>query len=29
VKVNADWRDNDRALDDIGVPRPTRRPPRR
>ena len=29
VKVNADWRDNDRALDDIGVPRSTRRPPRR
>ncbi len=22
VKVNADWRDNDRALDDIGVPKP-------
>jgi len=25
VKVNADWRDNDRALDDIGVPKSTRR----
>lgn len=25
VKVNADWRNNDRALDDIGVPRSTRR----
>jgi GTP-binding protein Era len=25
VKVNAAWRDNDRALDDIGVPRSTRR----
>ncbi len=21
VKVNADWRDNERALDDIGVPK--------
>ena len=32
VKVNADWRNNDRALDDIGVPKSTRRerkPPRR
>lgn len=32
VKVNADWRDNDRALDDIGVPKSMRRerkPPRR
>lgn len=32
VKVNADWRDNDRALDDIGVPKSERRarkPPRR
>lgn len=26
VKVNADWRDNDRALDDIGVPKSTRKP---
>jgi len=25
VKVNADWRDNDRVLDDLGVPRATRR----
>ena len=25
VKVNADWRDNDRALDDIGVPKSARR----
>ena len=25
VKVNPDWRDNDRALDDIGVPRSARR----
>ena len=25
VKVNPDWRNDDRALDDIGVPRPTRR----
>ncbi len=25
VKVNPDWRDNDRALDDIGVPKSTRR----
>jgi GTP-binding protein Era len=29
VKVNPDWRDDDRALDDIGVPRTTRRPSRR
>jgi GTP-binding protein Era len=29
VKVNADWRNDDRALDDIGVPRATRRPARR
>jgi GTPase len=32
VKVNPDWRDNDRVLDDIGVPRvetKTSRPPRR
>ena len=26
VKVNADWRNNDRALDDIGVPKSTRKP---
>jgi GTP-binding protein Era len=26
VKVNPDWRNNDRALDDIGVPRTARRP---
>jgi GTP-binding protein Era len=26
VKVNPGWRDSDRALDDIGVPRSTRRP---
>jgi GTP-binding protein Era len=26
VKVNADWRDNDRVLDDIGVPRSATRP---
>ena len=26
VKVNADWRDNDRALDELGVPRSARRP---
>jgi GTP-binding protein Era len=24
VKVNPDWRNNDRTLDDLGVPRPTR-----
>jgi GTP-binding protein Era len=29
VKVNADWRDNDRTLDDLGVPRTARRPSRR
>lgn len=29
VKVNPDWRDNDRALDDLGVPRTARRPARR
>jgi GTP-binding protein Era len=29
VKVNADWRNNDRARDDIGVPKSTRKPPRR
>ena len=29
VKVNPDWRDNDRALDSLGVPRTTRRPTRR
>jgi GTP-binding protein Era len=28
VKVNPDWRNDDRALDDIGVPRTTRRPRR-
>jgi GTP-binding protein Era len=26
VKVNPGWRDSDRALDDIGVPRPARKP---
>ena len=26
VKVNPDWRDNDRTLDDLGVPRTARRP---
>ena len=26
VKVNPDWRNNDRALDDLGVPRTARRP---
>ena len=26
VKVNADWRNDDRALDELGVPRPARRP---
>ena len=25
VKVNADWRENDRVLDDLGVPRTSRR----
>jgi len=29
VKVNPDWRDDDRALDDMGVPRTGRRRPRR
>jgi GTP-binding protein Era len=29
VKVNPDWRDDDRTLDDIGVPRTARRPSRR
>jgi GTP-binding protein Era len=29
VKVNADWRDNDRTLDDLGVPRSGRRPSKR
>lgn len=29
VKVNPDWRDNERALDDLGVPRTTRRPSQR
>ncbi len=29
VKVNPDWRDNDRVLDDIGVPRSSRRPAKR
>ena len=29
VKVNADWRDNDRVLDDLGVPRSARRPSKR
>jgi GTP-binding protein Era len=29
VKVNADWRNNDRTLDDLGVPRTARRPSRR
>jgi GTP-binding protein Era len=29
VKVNADWRDDDRTLDDLGVPRTVRRPSRR
>ena len=29
VKVNADWRNDDRALDELGVPRPTRKPKRR
>lgn len=29
VKVNPDWRDDDRALDDLGVPRTARRPSRR
>jgi GTP-binding protein Era len=29
VKVNPDWRNDDRALDDLGVPRTARRPSRR
>jgi GTPase len=29
VKVNPDWRNDDRALDDLGVPRTARRPARR
>jgi GTP-binding protein Era len=29
VKVNPDWRDDDRALDEIGVPRTVRKPRRR
>jgi GTP-binding protein Era len=29
VKVNPDWRNDDRALDDLGVPRTTRKPRRR
>ena len=29
VKVNPDWRDNDRALDDLGVPRTARKPARK
>ena len=29
VKVNPDWRNNDRALDDLGVPRTARRPGRK
>ena len=29
VKVNPDWRNNERALDDIGVPRTARRPAKR
>ena len=29
VKVNPDWRNNERALDDIGVPRTARRPSKR
>jgi GTP-binding protein Era len=28
VKVNPNWRDNDRVLDDIGVPRSSTRPSR-
>ena len=26
VKVNPDWRNDDRALDELGVPRTTRKP---
>ena len=29
VKVNPAWRDNDRALDELGVPTPARRPAKR
>ena len=29
VKVNADWRNNDRTLDELGVPRTARRPAKR
>jgi GTPase len=29
VKVNADWRNNDRALDELGVPRTARKPGKR
>jgi GTP-binding protein Era len=29
VKVNPDWRDNDRVLDAIGVPRSSTRPAKR
>ena len=29
VKVNADWRNNDRTLDELGVPRTARRPRRK
>ena len=29
VKVNPDWRNDDRALDELGVPRTTRKPKRR
>ena len=29
VKVNPDWRNDDRALDELGVPRTARRPRRR
>ena len=29
VKVNPDWRNDDRALDDLGVPRTARKPRRR
>ena len=29
VKVDPDWRNNDRTLDELGVPRTARRPSRR
>ena len=29
VKVDPDWRNNDRTLDEIGVPRTVRKPPSR